>query len=454
MNLKTNGLIKLALVSAVLFSSVLFAADQLTVLHEVNRFLDADGNTVYHFNYKIPNNELTFVQSDDGYLATVDVTISTVDEEGEEKVINEFSHYIGVRDINTARSRTHYYLDKISLALSKADFDFIIEFKDRASEDIYRWVEKLENLEKKALVSDLEFSHRILRSELRPGLEKFQRGEVQFYVDPAHIYQRSINDTIFLYYEIQNLYPAGDEFSYVQENIRIYNEDYSSTISNTLRGTSTIFDRIIKIPADTLSTGYYSIDVEVTDLVSYEEAKTTDYFVVSDRVEISQRLFPNIDDEYRLLRYFLPSSHFRNWESMSDTARRGFIDRFWSINDPNPQTVENDFLQAIRERVSIANQRYTHFAEGWQTDRGRIYVRNGEPSEIESDTVDTGIDAKLLRREYQIWRYRDINRVYLFLDMQGNGNYRLVFSRNDDMEQNTHDWERLMGEEFDMNKLQ
>ena len=454
MNLKTSGLIKLALVLFITISVIPLAAEQLRVFHELNRFLDSQGNTIYHFNYKIPNNELVFAETADGYLAKVDVVISARDNEGNVSEVEQFTHYIGVRDKNTALSRTHYYLDRISLPLSRAGFDLIITFTEQLSQKSFQWVESLVNLDKGTLASDIEFSHQISSGQLREGLEKFQRGDVQFYVDPSHIYQKGVNDTVFFYYEVQNLYPAGDGYTYLDETIRIFNDEYSAKINNRLRGSGTTFDRIITIPSDTLATAYYNLEITVHDPVSHRSETRHDYFVISERAEHSVRLFSDLDTEYKLLRYFLPSSHFRNWDSMSTSAKMNFVDRFWSINNPNPHSDENEFLRIIRERISVANQRFTHFNDGWDTDRGRIYVRNGEPTEVESDTVDTGIDAKLLRREYQIWRYRDLNRIYLFLDMQGTGNYRLVYNSNDDMEHNMHNWERLMGEEFDHGKLQ
>ncbi len=454
MNSGTNGLIKVICIALIGGLPLLISAGNIEMHLEQNRFLDNEGNTIFHLNYTIPYYQLGFVETDEGFLATVDVKIGVEDEEGEKSVINEFSHYIGVLTRDNALSRTQHYLDKIELTLSSEQSGLIlfVEFVDRTTEDSYKWEGVLENLPENSLISDLEFSRNIIREESRAGFEKFRRGDYQFYVDPTHVYQRSLQDTVFFYYEIQNLYPAVDGATYITEEITIYNDDYSSTLTNNLKGETTTFDMIHRIPADTLSLGYYHIEVSVYDRVTNREEKTEDYFVVSERAFPAVRIFPNLEDEYRLLRYFLPSTRFRNWDAFSDEAKRHFIDRFWTLNNPNPHSDTNEFMDAVRERIQYANEHFTHFRDGWETDKGRIYIRNGEPSEIEANLTD--IDTKLTRKEYEIWRYRETNQVYLFLDMQGNGNFRLLYSRNDDMEHTASDWDRYLGEDFDMGKLQ
>ncbi len=455
MNLKRNGSISTFLVMMITAVPLFISGNNIEMHIEQNRFLDDDGNTIYHFNYKIPNNQLAFVEFEEGFLATVEVTISVEDEEGQLTVIDEFPHNIGVRDKDAALSGYYQYLDRIDLTLqqNQSGVKLYIDFEDRITEDSYHWSGVLENLEADKLMSDLEFSHDIQREEEpRPGFEKFRRGDYQFYVDPAHIYQRTLNDTVFFYYEIQNIYPAVDQNTYITEEITVSNKNYSSTIKNNIRSDKTRLEMVHKIPADTLDLGYYQIEIEVQDRVTNRKDSAADYFVISERMFTTQRLFADMEKEYQLLRYFLPSSRMRSWNNFSEEAKRHFVDRFWTLNDSNPHSEDNEFLNLIRERIHYANQNFTHFRDGWETDRGRIYIRNGEPSEIVRNITDA--DTRLTRKEYEIWKYRDINKVYLFIDMQGHGNYRLIFNRNDDMEHTSSNWDRYVGEDFDMSQLE
>ncbi len=451
MNSEKNGWIRY-FVTALLVAVVSIAgANELNIAFEHNRFLDDQGNTIHHFNYKVPNNQLTFAESDDGYLALLDVKISS-EKDGEEKVLDEFTHHIGVREQRAAFSEELYYLDKIQLTLAQSGLNFRVDFQDQLSGKQFQWSRTLENLDSNSLVSDIEFSHQILRGVEHPGLEQFLRGNYQFYVDPAHIYRTEAQDTVFFYYEIQNLYPAVDGNHYFAEEILIYSDKDTLKIENRYQDPDPYVDMMKDIPMEKLSTGYFNVEVSITDMVRNMTHTAKDYFVIAERRTPIQRLFPDNETEYRLLRYFLPSSYFRNWDEMSTRAQNNLIDRFWRQNDPVPQTEANEFLENIRQRIEYANEQFPHHSDGWETDRGRVYVRQGAPDDIVRDNIEG--DIRLTRREYIVWRYHSSNKLYLFIDPQGMGSFRLIYNRNDDREQTVSNWERYVGEDFDMSILE
>ena len=77
------------------------------------------------------------------------------------------------------------------------------------------------------------------------------------------------------------------------------------------------------------------------------------------------------------------------------------------------------------QRMGTANQRYSSLAkEGWRTDRGRVLILYGEPSEIDRKA---STDRS---KPYEIWYYYQIeNSVqFVFIDRSGFGDYVLVHS--------------------------
>ena len=62
--------------------------------------------------------------------------------------------------------------------------------------------------------------------------------------------------------------------------------------------------------------------------------------------------------------------------------------------------------------------------EGWQTDRGRVYMIYGEPSEIERFPNETNT------KPYEIWHYNEIEGgvVFIFGDITGFNDYQLLHS--------------------------
>jgi GWxTD domain-containing protein len=61
--------------------------------------------------------------------------------------------------------------------------------------------------------------------------------------------------------------------------------------------------------------------------------------------------------------------------TVEDTLR--FIDSFWKARDPDPQTRGNEYKLEYYRRISYAKK---HLG-GMQSDRGRIYLILGEPTD-------------------------------------------------------------------------
>ncbi len=97
-----------------------------------------------------------------------------------------------------------------------------------------------------------------------------------------------------------------------------------------------------------------------------------------------------------------------------------YFKRFWKRMDPNPETEKNELMDEYYRRVNYANQRFSTMAqEGWETDRGRIYIKFGEPDDIERHPFEIN------SRPYEIWRYYAVRKVFLFVDRTGFGDYYL-----------------------------
>ena len=66
----------------------------------------------------------------------------------------------------------------------------------------------------------------------------------------------------------------------------------------------------------------------------------------------------------------------------TDEEREQFIEQFWLRRDPTPDTIENEFKEDHYSRIAYANERFASGKPCWKTDRGRIYVLFGKPTEI------------------------------------------------------------------------
>ena len=92
---------------------------------------------------------------------------------------------------------------------------------------------------------------------------------------------------------------------------------------------------------------------------------------------------------------------------------------FWARRDPTPGTETNEALDEHFRRVRHTNKQFAANGPGWRTDRGRVYIRHGEPDEEESRS-DPSIQG-----QYLVWRYYEDNLTFVFFDRFGLGEYIL-----------------------------
>ena len=88
------------------------------------------------------------------------------------------------------------------------------------------------------------------------------------------------------------------------------------------------------------------------------------------------------------IRYIAEKSETQAFRALTrDEDRILFTERFWAVRDPHPETMTNEFRQIFWERVREANERFLDSSsEGWHTDRGKIHILYGPPSEIQDET--------------------------------------------------------------------
>lgn len=145
--------------------------------------------------------------------------------------------------------------------------------------------------------------------------------------------------------------------------------------------------------------------------------------------------------------YLTRSDSLAVWKSgLTVQAKRQFLTTFWAARDPSPGTARNEAREAFYQRIDEANRLYTEIGRskipGWRTDRGRIAIINGDPSDVLDRRVASGTAPP-----YLVWRYeRGKPRYYLFADRTGFGSYQLM-STNDLKETGLPGYRSILGGE-------
>jgi len=94
---------------------------------------------------------------------------------------------------------------------------------------------------------------------------------------------------------------------------------------------------------------------------------------------------------------------------------------FWARLDPTPGTERNERMEEYYYRVDYANRRFGlgRASSGWNTDRGEVLIRFGEPDHVQRHPFSMGA------RPYEVWEYPRLRRRFVFIDQTGFGDYQL-----------------------------
>lgn len=133
-----------------------------------------------------------------------------------------------------------------------------------------------------------------------------------------------------------------------------------------------------------------------------------------------------LSQEFREDLYLASPEDIMRFKQLStQEAKRDFMAKFWADVQAGQNGRKMMMRTVYRQRVTIANQRYRSMGKnGWQTDRGRVFILYGEPDEVER--FPSGGNSK----PYEIWHYYQIESgvEFDFVDRTGFGNYALVNS--------------------------
>ena len=133
-----------------------------------------------------------------------------------------------------------------------------------------------------------------------------------------------------------------------------------------------------------------------------------------------------LDDFFAKSRYIASEPEIEKYEKLnSENAKREFLNNFWKARDEDPSDDMNQYLKDYLRRIKESNIKYKALSkEGWRTDRGRVYLVYGQPSEINRFPNQTET------RPYEIWYYNEIEGgvQFVFGDVTGFSDYLLLHS--------------------------
>ncbi|MBX7151018.1 GWxTD domain-containing protein [bacterium] len=182
----------------------------------------------------------------------------------------------------------------------------------------------------------------------------------------------------------------------------------------------------IEIDKKNLSYGKYVLDVTV----SFGDQKVSSKAVFDVRLSsftnptLSGTGF-DLDNAIKQMRHVARGANLSKIIKSSQEEKEKYFNDFWKAKDPTPETERNEIMEEYYRRIDYANRYFTSgFREGWETDRGMVFVILEAPDDIERHPYESN------SKPYEIWYYYQANLKLVFVDFQGIGDYEL-YNRQD-----------------------
>ncbi len=331
---------------------------------------------------------------------------------------------------------------RFPMTLSPGSYDFTLSAQDAktllAKGEFKRM--KLRSFDSDSLrVSDIELAFNITKSDNTNS--PFYKNSLEVIPNPTAIYGNTVpNLSVYveIYNLVRNLRLNTDSLytrTYLSRNGIVLEETERRKVR---RRTADAVVYVEKTPIDSLLSGKYEYHFELSDS-SFNPIirRTKSIFIYNPNIKPEMVAERNIDalsmefagvteellDEMRQqVEYIITGDERETYKSVkTPEQKRSFFERFWATRGGTSAR------RAYMNKIEEANRRFSQGSTpGYKMDKGRIFIKYGEPQNIERENSSSN------QKPYEIWQYENIpgqgNVIFVFADRMGFGRYELIHS--------------------------
>jgi GWxTD domain-containing protein len=371
----------------------------------ITRKIRAEALFYVEFNCEIPYQELHYQSAENIVFANATMPFKIVDLFQPDSLIDTIYRQFTIPSFSYAAKQRISYLVQFGAFLPEGEFRYRVEILSGEKEGTQEAVLVIRKDD--YAMSDILLSSEITFDTLGDYLRK---GDLRIIPRPSHTFDERFKNLCF-YYE---LYDAPHDLDTLRATYEIVDGE-----SNVVRRISRPIEKIFPAQAvncgisiEGVASGNYRLSVRIEDRDSNMVAQKETPFSIerARRLAVSYEGMPY----YTEIKYFLSSRDYKTFEKLSDEGRKIFLDRFWQTHDYN----------TIAARFEYADEKYRHGnTAGHNTDRGRVYVKYGEPDEIDLPTPLEHQES----RPYEHWQYPN-GVQFIFVDIRGANEYVLIWT--------------------------
>lgn len=359
------------------------------------------GRTTVEISYVLPLENLQFLAADTVFQAGYDVSVLFFDRGGRQAGGDSWDRKLSVRDYAAIGRQHQVNADTLRLEMPPGRYRLRVTCSDNNSERsgfIERPIEVEDFFGRPRALGGIRFERRT-DDGLIPWARRAYGGDL----GPLSLYLRLYSDrpdTLLVEVKVEGMDRGGGNLM-VRDTVAV-------------EGAA---EHRREIDVDSLAPGAYRVEFAASTLSDQERP----FHRASETVTVRGRGRSGAEASLEVLKYVAARQEMRRLEGSAPGDRDSLLDEFWKGRDPTPGTVRNEARDDFYQRVEEADRKFSlGVRPGWRTDRGRIYIKYGPPDDVERHPFEPENPS------YEIWYYYAEGVKFMFMDVHGYGEYRLM----------------------------
>lgn len=359
--------------------------------------------TIVEFSYSMAFDQVQFLTEGKSFKAGYTVSIIVYDEKNNQIAGDSWERKIKVEDYSHLQKGDSIVADVFNLRLPAGNYRVKTICNDNYSDKI-GIVEKI--------ISVPELNEKYVISGIR-----FERNYYDNILPwPNRVYGEK-EGPIVIYF---CLYSQAPETLYVKTALLEVKNRKSIWTETKKYTTDFKAEARSVIPVDSLSDGNYILNLKMFNRNDFPLAENEYKVIVRNPSTLSKG---DYEEKISQVEYIARRGEIDTLRKASPELRDSLWKAFWKSHDPTPETEKNEFRETYYEKINYANQHFGSTVNpGWKTDMGRIFIKYGQPDEVEKHPFD--IDS----RPFEIWYYYQLGFKLIFKDEHGFGDYKLIYT--------------------------
>lgn len=368
--------------------------------------------------YRITNPRLSYIRRAEQYVASYEIT-AVLKGQGDRQAANVSNREnYALPSYEETRRPGGYLVNILPVTVGLGDYEVAVTLTDRISGGTHTVTRRvdLRRLDPRRWV--IGGPQYFLPDVISPEQERFRKGDISIVPNVPRAFSGT-SDRLAIYFEVYQ--PDGREVSHVvvHASQRSPNRQFSDTVQ--IAGSAGVNPVVYRHTLPRFHLGETRLNLKALgadggQIGEMVESVFSIEWTLQGMVEMDWSMAVD------MLVHIASSDVLDKLRATPKEERQRAFDEFWKSKDPTPETEENEWKDEYYRRVRFANQQYSNpFRPGWRTDFGTVYIRYGEPDDVERYPFE------LDHKPHEIWHYYAQRRRFLFVDVRGNGEYELQY---------------------------